>query len=125
RGANGVGDFLNRSVFCDEPRTPGFDRAHEHGLVVERCDHDDLRLGDFLLDAFGRVRTVTVGQAVVHQNDIGTMELNGGAAFVDGGGSRDHVDRRVRTEYHRETLDEHLVVVDDHDSYRCSCAHLR
>ncbi len=125
RSASPVGDRADRGdqllgsvVLEHEAAGPGFQRLEDVFVQVERGENQDPRVVVGCEDAFGRLKTVELGHADVHQ-DHGGIEPRG---LVDSlepvARLRHHLDVVLAGEQHAKAGTDHRLVVGDEHSNR-------
>ena len=113
RGAHRQDELVDCVILGEVARTACLDGLSQHHVVGRRGEHHDLGVGPIGLDLTGRVHTIAVGEAIVHEHDVGlggARRLNPRLGRGLGGGDGDVVGL---VEGGAESLREHPVVLDD------------
>src|SRR6266511_2673802 len=120
--ADGVGDLLDGDLLEQVAVGAGLDGVVEVGLLVGDRQHEDLGVGDEVLDGLGRLDAAAPRHADVHQHHVGHQLLG----LVDGlgavAGLSDDLDVVLLLEHHLEATAEQRVVVHDQHADGLPCA---
>src|SRR5713226_4793132 len=110
---DGVGDLLDRDLLEQVARGPRLDGVVQVGLLVGDRQHQDLGVGEDLLDGPGCLQAGALRHADVHEDDVGHGLLCLGEGLGPVAGLADDVDVLLDLQDHLQPTAEQRVVVDD------------
>src|SRR6266540_4879832 len=115
-GPNGPDQFAPLDLLQDIAGGSGHDRGEEGVVVGERGQNQDLDLWAAGLDLSSGLDPAPVGEAHVHDYDVGTSALGLFDRVTHGAGLAGHNDVLAGFEHGRDAASDYLVVVNEQDS---------